>query len=416
MSTYSIALPLLVLNSGSSSIKFSMWEAAGTKPNKLLEGEVEGIGEANSSAAAFWIKSWQGGDNGKKIVDEKPNLPDAEAAFAIIAKALTQSELPRPEAIGHRMVCGGPTVVENQLLTPALIDEMERYTSFAPLHSPAAIYIMRQAMKLFPGVSNFVCLDSYFHRDLPQVTRQLPIPDKYTQMGLRRFGAHGMSYESIVAHLQPNVPSRVIVAHLGNGASVCAIREGKSVDTSMGLTPTGGIISGTRTGDIDPGVLIFLLREIAKSAKDTGEAADQLEKLVNKQSGLAALSQLTNDMRTLREAIANGNENARLAVDEFTYVLRKYIGAYTAVLGGLDLLVFTGGIGEHDAATRAEVCARLQYLGIEIDDSSNNAVKGAATISTTNSRVSVQVIPAAEDLTIISHVRRLLSEQHAPAN
>jgi acetate kinase len=308
------------------------------------------------------------------------------------------------------MVNGGPTVTENQLLTPELIDEMERYTAFAPLHAPSEIYIMRQVMRLFPDVPNFVCLDSWFHRTLPEVAYTLPIPHEYASMGVRRFGAHGLSYESIVAHLQPDVPVRMIVAHLGNGASVAAIRDGRSVDTSMGLTPTGGIISGSRTGDIDPGVLLFILRKLDDRASSKSDAASLLETLVNRESGLKGVSELTNDMRELREAIAAGNAQASLAVDQFTYVLRKFIGSYVAVLGGLDALVFTGGIGENDADTRAEVCAGLGTLGILIDAESNGKVKPHAevVISAETSRVRVMVIPAAEDLTIVEHVCRLL--------
>jgi acetate kinase len=400
--------PILVLNSGSSSIKFSMWEAAAGEPRKLLEGEVEDIGE--EGPGRFWIKSWLDGANGSRLVDKKPVVADIGAAFALTAKALKQPPFPGPAAIGHRMVCGGPTVTEDQRLTPELIDEMERYTAFAPLHAPGAIFLMRQAMQLYPDVPNFVCLDSWFHRDLPEVTRHLPIAAEYTAMGLRRFGAHGLSYEWTVARLQPEVPPRLIAAHLGNGASVCAIRDGASVDTSMGLTPTGGIISGTRTGDIDPGVMLFLLRKLAEKEENTGKAADTLERIVNKQSGLIGLSQLTNDMRALREAIAKGNAAARLAVDGFTSVLRKYIGAYAAVLGGLDMLVFTGGIGENDAATRAEVCTGLEHLGIVLNEALNQAAKGEAIISADDSTVTVKVIPAAEDLIIVNHVHQLLGE------
>ena len=411
-------LPVLVLNSGSSSIKFSFYEAAGEERKKLLEGEVDRIGDS----AKFWIKSWLNGldgldgldgADGAKLIDETPQITDLDAAFTLISKALTRQPFPRPAAIGHRMVCGGPTVIENQRITPELIEEMERSTDFAPLHTPNEIYIMRQAMQLFPDVPNFVCLDSWFHRDLPEVTRYLPIPAEYAAMGLRRFGAHGLSYESIVAHLQREdgacMPSRLIVAHLGNGASICAIRDGKSVDTSMGLTPTGGLISGSRTGDIDPGVLLFLLRNVGEKTKDASEAADQLEKIVNKQSGLLGLSKHTNDMRALRKAIAEGNAAARLAVDEFTYAIRKYIGSYMAVLGGLDMLVFTGGIGENDAATRAEACAGLESLGILLDAELNRA-RGEAKISASGSPVAVRVIPAEENLAMVNHVRRLLDE------
>jgi acetate kinase len=404
-------LPVLVLNSGSSSIKFSVYEAEGTARRKILEGEVEDIGASSPQGhGKFWVQSYIEDANSKRLVDETPAVPDLDAAFALVAKALKQPPFPPPAAIGHRMVCGGPTVTENQRITPELLDEMERYTAFAPLHTPVAIYIMRQIMREFPDVPNFVCLDSYFHRNLPPVARQLPIPEEYTAMGVRRFGAHGLSYESIVAHLQPNLPARLIVAHLGNGASICAIHEGKSIDTSMGLTPTGGLISGSRTGDIDPGVLLFILRKLSEKATSTVDAANQLEKIVNKQSGLLGVSRLTNDMRALRNAIAEGNAAARLAVDEFTYGIRKFIGSYVAALGGLDMLVFTGGIGEHDSATRAEVCAGLESLGVLLDSELNQA-HGEAKISASGSPGTVMVIPAAEDLMIVNHVCRLLGSK-----
>jgi acetate kinase len=397
-------LPVLVLNSGSSSIKFSVYEAGETERRKLLEGAVDGIGtDPAQKLSRFWVKNAEG----RKLHDDSPELPSLHSAYTLVAETLKAPPFPRPGAIGHRMVCGGPTVTENQRITPGLIDEMERYTSFAPLHTPTAIYIMRQIMAEFPDVPNFVCLDSYFHRNLPEVTRHLPIPEEYSAMGVRRFGAHGLSYESIVAHLQPYLPPRLIVAHLGNGASISAIRNGVGVDTSMGLTPTGGLISGSRTGDIDPGVLVFILRKLAEQSTNTSDAADHLEKIVNKQSGLLGVSGLTNDMRALREAIAQGNAAARLAVDEFVYVLRKYIGGYVAVLGGLDMLVFTGGIGENDAATRTEVCAGLESLGIVLDTERNSS-RGDAIISSSNSRIIVRVIPPAEDLMIVEHVCRLM--------
>ena len=269
------SLPVLVLNSGSSSIKFSVYEAGDGRRSKLFEGAVDGIG---TDLGTFWIKNAEG----KKLVDQTPALPTRAVAFALVADALHSADFPAPAAIGHRMVCGGPTVLENQLITPALIDEMERYTAFAPLHTPIAVYIMREALRLFPGVPNFVCLDSYFHRTMPEVASHMPIPEEYVAMGVRRFGAHGLSYESIVYHLQPNVPEKLIVAHLGNGASISAIRNGKCLDTSMGLTPTGGIISGTRTGDIDPGVLLFILRKIAEKTENAAKAADQLETVAAK--------------------------------------------------------------------------------------------------------------------------------------
>jgi acetate kinase len=330
-------------------------------------------------------------------------------AFKLVADALLSDQFPRPAAIGHRVVCGGPTISENQIITPKLIDEIESYSALAPLHTPIAVYIMRQALSLFPGTPNFAILDTYFHRTMPEVVTVMPIPAEYAAMGVRRYGYHGISYESIVWQLQPNVPEKLIVAHLGNGASISAIRNGKCLDTSMGLTPTGGIISGTRTGDIDPGVLLFILHKIAETTPNAKEAADKLDAVASKQSGLLGLSGLSNDMRDLRDAIKDGNAKARLAVDKFTWTIAKWIGSYIAELGGLDMLVFTGGIGVNDIASRAEICAGLGSLGIVVDPERNN-VRGEALISPEGSPVAVRVIPPAEDLIIVNHVVRLLGQ------
>jgi acetate kinase len=396
------SLPVLVLNSGSSSIKFSAYEAGEGKRRKLHEGAVDGIG---TDLGKFWIKDAEG----KKLVDQTPALPNRAVAFKLVADALHSGDFPAPAAIGHRVVCGSPTVRENQRITPQLIDEIDSYAALAPLHTPIAVYIMREALKLFPGIPNFAILDTYFHRTMPEVVTHMPIPEEYSAMGVRRYGYHGISYESIVYQLQPNVPEKLIVAHLGNGASISAIRNGRCLDTSMGLTPTGGVISGTRTGDIDPGVLIFILRKIAETASSATEAADQLETVASKKAGLLGVSGLSNDMRDLREAIAQGNAKARLAVDKFTWTIARWIGSYVAELNGLDMLVFTGGIGENDVACRAEICAGLGALGIVLDPARNN-LRGEALISAENSPVTVRVIPPAEDLIIVNHVVRLLAE------
>src|SRR5208283_3400035 len=396
------SLPVLVLNSGSSSIKFSVYEAGNGERARLFEGAVDGIG---TDLGKFWIKD----ANGNKLVDQTPAVPTRAVAFKLVADALHSGDFPAPEAIGHRMVCGGPTVLENQLITPDLIDEMERYTAFAPLHTPIAIYIMREALRLFPGIPNFVILDTYFHRTMPEVAKHMPIPSEYAEMGVRRYGAHGISYESIVYQLEPNVPEKLIVAHLGNGASISAIRDGKCLDTSMALTPTSGIISGSRTGDIDPGIVIFILKKIAETTPGAAEAAEKLETVVSKKSGLLGVSELSNDMRALREAIEAGNVKARLAVDKFCWTIARWIGSFVAELNGLDMLVFTGGIGENDMDARAEICAGLGALGIVID-AKRNKVRGAATISAENSPVTVRVIPPLEDLIIVNHVTRLLGE------
>jgi acetate kinase len=396
------SLPVLVLNSGSSSIKFSVYEAGDGQRDKLFEGAVDGIG---TDLGKFWIKDAAG----KKLVDQTPALPNRSVAFKMVADALHSGDFPAPLAIGHRVVCGGPTIQENQRITPQLMDEIESYAALAPLHTPIAVYIMREALKLFPGIPNFAVLDTYFHRTLPEVATHMPIPEEYSAMGVRRYGYHGISYESIVYQLQPKVPEKLIVAHLGNGASISAIRNGECLDTSMALTPTSGIISGSRTGDIDPGIVIFILKEIAKSTPNALEAADKLETVVSKKSGLLGVSELSNDMRDLREAINAGNAKAKLAVAKFTWTIARWIGSYVAELNGLDMLVFTGGIGENDINARAEICANLDALGIILDSKRNN-VRGAAVISSEHSPVTVCVIPPAEDLMIVNHVVRLLGK------
>jgi acetate kinase len=388
------------LNSGSSSIKFSVYEAGDGQRTRLFEGAVDGIG---TDLGKFWIKDAAG----KKLVDQTPALPNRSVAFKMVADALHSGDFPAPLAIGHRVVCGGPTIQENQLITTQLIDEIESYAALAPLHTPIAVYIMREALKLFPGIPNFAVLDTYFHRTLPEVATHMPIPEEYSAMGVRRYGYHGISYESIVYQLQPKVPKKLIVAHLGNGASISAIRNGECLDTSMALTPTSGIISGSRTGDIDPGIVIFILKKIAESTPNALEAADKLETVVSKKSGLLGVSELSNDMRDLREAINAGNAKAKLAVAKFTWTIARWIGSYVAELNGLDMLVFTGGIGENDIDARAEICANLDALGIVLDPQRNN-VRGAAVISSEHSPVTVRVIPPAEDLMIVNHVARLL--------
>lgn len=388
-------MPILVLNSGSSSIKFSLFQASGNERSKLFEGAVDGIG---TDRGKFWIKD----ASGKKLRDETPALPTRNVAFKLVADALGQPPFPYPAAIGHRMVAGGPHLTRHQRITPEVLDEMELNVAFAPLHTPIAVYIMREAEILFPGVPNFVCFDTAFHTTIPEVAQRFAIPEQYWEKGVRRYGAHGISYESIVYQLGKDVPERLIVAHLGNGSSITAIKHGKSLDTSMGLTPTGGLISGTRTGDIDPGVLLYILRDI------TG-GADELETIVAKKSGLLGTSQLSNDMRELRDAVAAGNQHAAMAVAQFAYSVKKFIGSYIGVLGGLDMLVFTGGIGENDIAARREICAGLEHLGIIID-AKRNDVRGEAVISSEASPVLVRVIPPAEDLLIANHAYKMMQE------
>jgi len=350
------------------------------------------------------------------LVDEKPEVPNRESAFKLIAETLQKPPFPRPGAVGHRVVAGGPNLRVHQRLTPEVLAELERCVGFAPLHNPSAIYIIHRIQELFPGVLNFVCFDSAFHTTIPEAAARFAIPECYWEQGVRRYGAHGISCESTIYQLGEQVPPRLVVAHLGNGCSMTAIQSGKSVDTSMGLTPTGGLISATRTGDIDPGVLLYILRDLRPEDGNGGlsreQAADKLETVVNRKSGLLGTSAAISDMRDLRAAIENGNSRAAMAVAQFIYVLRKFLGSYCAVLGGLDMLVFTGGIGENDVSTREAVCAGLDGLGIALDPARNRSPEkdpdGLATISGDRSAVKVLIVPAEEDLMIANHVYALL--------
>ena len=391
------SLPVLVLNSGSSSIKFSVYEAGNGERTRLFEGAVDGIG---TDLGKFWIKD----ASGKKLVDQTPAVPTRSVAFKLVADALHSGQFPAPAAIGHRMVSAARRCSENQRITPALIDEMESYTALAPLHTPIAVYIMREALRLFPGIPNFAILDTYFHRTMPEVATHMPIPAEYAAMGVRRTAYHGISYESIMYQLQPNVPEKLIVAHLGNGASISAIRNGQCLDTSMGADADrrhhqrlAHRRHRSRRADLHPEA------RSPRRPPNAAAAADKLETVVSKKSGLLGVSELSNDMRDLRDAIKAGNAKARLAVDKFSWTIARWIGSYVAELNGLDMLVFTGGIGENDIDSRAEICAGLGALGIVIDAKRNN-VRGAATISAEKSKVTVRVIPPLEDLIIVNHV------------
>jgi len=398
-------IPILVINSGSSSIKFSVFQATAPSKTMLFDGAVDGIGTGNGSFHARAA-------DGTKVVDEKPQVPSRAEAFKLIADVLQKPPFPKPGAVGHRVVAGGPNLRDNQRLTPEVLAELERCVGFAPLHNPSAIYIIHRIQELFPELPNFVCFDSAFHTTIPEVAARFAIPETYWKQGVRRYGAHGLSCESILYQLGPDPPSRLLIAHLGNGCSITAVGDGKSIDTSMGLTPTGGIISGGRTGDIDPGVLLYMLRDLKADDGDVSltrdDAANKLETLVNRKSGMVGTSEGMSDMRDLRDAIQAGNALAKMAVGQFTYAIRKFIGAYAAILCGLDMLVFTGGIGEHDASTRQEICGCLQDLGIVIDPERNSSPRkdadGQAVISADHSPVKVVVLSPLEDLMIADHV------------
>ena len=313
---------VLALNAGSSSLKYGLYRVAGDDCQELLAAQTE-AGHAG------------------------------EDPVATIVAALRERSLPMPDAIGHRLVHGGPNVRAHARIDADVMAHLDEARAFAPLHVPIAVDIVRHAQRAFPQVTQVACFDTAFHATLPAVARTLPLPEDLRRGGIERYGFHGLSYESIVRQLGEAIPGRVVIAHLGNGASLCAVREGKSVDTTMGLTPTGGIVMGTRPGDLDPGVLLYLMRERGYDVK-------RLETLMDRESGLKGLSGGTSDMRKLH---AMANEDSRLAQDVFVHVARKHVAAMVASLGGIDLLVFTGGIGENDAVTRDAIIAGLQWIG-----------------------------------------------------
>jgi acetate kinase len=382
--------PLFVVNSGSSSLKFGLFVVQQSEVRPVYRGEVEGIA---SRGARVWLHSAEGG----VLFDEPQAVAGQADAIRLVAAKLSGLRFPAPAAVGHRVVHGGPALRQHQRISPQVLEQLEAASSFAPLHVPAAVTLIREAQRLFPGVPQFACFDTAFHRSLPEAAARLPLPEKFWDAGVRRYGFHGLSCESILHVLGTSVPPRLIVAHLGNGASITAIANGLSADTTMGLTPTGGIVMGTRSGDLDPGVLLHLLRT-------SGTSADELETVLDQESGLLGISGVSRDMRQLHQAA--DTPRARLAMDMFARSAKKAIAGFVAILGGLDLLVFTGGIGEHDPATRAEICHGLEGFGLKLDTQSN--ARNAPTISTALSPVHACIMASEEEAQIARHTSRLL--------
>ncbi|HEX4064907.1 MAG TPA: acetate/propionate family kinase [Acidobacteriaceae bacterium] len=347
---------ILAVNSGSSSLKFGLYRHPHNvcDPTLLLAGGATGIGHSNGR---LQISDAQGAT----VVDEAYSLSSQGHALKEILGHIQPVAGGLPAAVGHRLVHGGPHLREHQLIDAALLKKLEAATQFAPIHIPAALALLRETEKLLPGIPQYACFDTAFHRTMPEVSRHFALPQRLYDLGIERYGFHGLSYESIVIRLQPDIPERVVCAHLGAGASLVCLRKGVSVDTTMGMTPVGGIPMATRSGDFDPGVVLFLMRTEQLSA-------DQLESLLNKDSGLAALSGGESDMRLLEQCASRGDQKAQLAIDVFVQAVHKQIGAYAGELGGLDLLVFTGGIGEHSAPIRNRICQGLEFLGLTSGD------------------------------------------------
>jgi acetate kinase len=363
---------ILALNSGSSSLKFGLYCVESSRIEMLLSGEAESIG----------------GEKGHR------------EAIVRIERRLADSRMQAPDAIGHRIVHGGPKLRQHCLIDDSVVRQLEAAAAFAPLHTPSALSVIRFAREHFPGVPQVACFDTTFHTELPEVARVLPVPKDLQLEGIQRYGFHGLSCESIVRQLAGDLPARVVIAHLGNGASVTAVMGGISIDTSMGLTPTGGVIMGTRSGDLDPGVLVYLMR-----AKKFDAAA--LEELVDHRSGLLGISGVDSDMRRLHEA-ASLNPDARLAVEMFCYSVRKQIAAMIAALDGIELLVFTGGIGENDAEVRAAICGGLSWIGVSLDEGRNRSANNP--VNKPASRCEVRVLASQEDEQIAHHAWALLRQ------
>lgn len=392
------ARSVLTINAGSSSIRFALFEP-GNPPLRHLVGAVDRIGLPD---AALSVKE---GDGPKHDVGAIRAGDHNEAAEEIIKWVDAQVGRESIAAVGHRIVHGGPRHGAPQLVTPALLDELRQLIPFAPNHLPAEVALVEAFERHYPGLPQVTCFDTAFHHDLPTVARMLPVPRKYAERGVRRYGFHGLSYAFLLEELSrvagPEAANgRVILAHLGNGASLAAIRDGKCIDTSMGFTPTGGLMMGTRSGDLDPGLLTYLSREERMGA-------DQLEDVVTRRSGLLGVSESSPDMRVLLEN-ERADPRAAEAVALFCYMARKWIGAFAAALGGLDTLVFSGGIGEHAPPVRARICEGLAFLGVQIDASRNSS--NAPVISAEGSRTPVRVIPTDEESVIAKAVYRLIDK------
>jgi acetate kinase len=385
---------VLALNSGSSSLKFGLYRVGSSRTELLLSGEAQAIGDEKGK---FYAQD----SRENALLSETVSIPSQREAIIRIGRLLADSKTPAPAAIGHRIVHGGPKLRQHCLIDYSVLQQLEAATAFAPLHIPSALSVIRFAQEHFPGLPQVACFDTTFHAELAEVARVLPIAKELQLEGIQRYGFHGLSCESIVHQLGNGLPNRLVIAHLGNGASVTAVKGGKSIDTSMGLTPTGGVIMGTRSGDLDPGVLVYLMREKKFDAAT-------LEELVDHRSGLLGISGVGSDMRRLREA-ASSNANARLAIQMFCYSVRKQVAAMIAALDGVDLVVFTGGIGEHDEEARAAICGGLSWIGVNLDEARNRSANNP--INDPASRCPVLVLASQEDEQIARHTWALFPQR-----
>jgi acetate kinase len=342
---------ILAVNSGSSSLKFGLYRLERGDEQSILSGAASGIGQPGSR-----LQISDGA--GRRLVDREHPLPAQPEALAEAVQALASLAPTRPSIVGHRVVHGGPHLRNHQPITPRLIQALQNAVHFAPLHIPASLALIEATERLLPEAAQFACFDTAFHASMPETNARFALPDELYRKGIQRYGFHGLSCESVLHRLGPAPPPRLIIAHLGSGSSITAVLDGRSLDTSMGLTPLGGFPMATRSGDLDPGVLLFLMRNEAMDA-------DTLEALLNHNSGLIALNNGVADMREIEAAANRGEAPAKLALAVFTQSVRKFIGAYAAEMGGLDRLIFTGGIGENSQTVRRLACAGLEFLGLD---------------------------------------------------
>ncbi|MEO5954854.1 MAG: acetate/propionate family kinase [Nitrospiraceae bacterium] len=388
---------ILTINGGSSSLKCSLFQV-GPSLTLVLSCLVDRIGFPD---VALTLTDLVSGTSERRTIQAAHHKDCIDPLVAWLEEKITIADL---VAIGHRVVHGGHRYREPHAITPEVIDELRRLSPYDPEHLPAEIELIETLGRRFPTIPQVACFDTAFHRDLPQVARLLPIPRRYEAAGIRRYGFHGLSYAYLMGELRRLAPhqaqGRVILAHLGNGASLAAVRGGTSIDTSMGFTPTAGLPMSTRSGDLDPGLLSYL-------ARTEGMTVEQFHTMVNRQSGLLGLSETSSDIRDLL-ACEDRDIRAAEAVALFCYQAKKWIGSFAAALGGLNTLVFSGGIGEHSAVIRARICQGLEFLGVVLDEVGNST--NAAIISREGSRVTVRVIPTDEAHEIASSIDVLLHQ------
>ena len=387
---------LLVINAGSSSIKFTVYQKDVSTGQLVTDaaGQIDGIG----SQPGFTVRSAEGVLLIERMLSDDETHNHTEAINIILSWLWEYFGNGTLLAVGHRVVHGGQTYSAPVLIDATVLAKLETLIPLAPLHQPHNLATIRALLESMPSLPQVACFDTAFHRTQPDVAQRFAIPRRFTHEGIRHYGFHGLSYEyiaSILPTLEPTLAdARIIIAHLGSGASLCALHKGRSIATTMGFSPLDGLVMGTRCGNIDPGVLIYLMDCHNMDAR-------ALEQLLYYESGLLGVSEISNDMRTL---LASDDPRAQEAIELFVYRVGREIGSLASALGGLDAVIFTGGIGEHSAAIRAKVCRQAAWLGLELDDSANAAT--ATRISKPDSRLSAWIVPTDENLMIAHHTLR----------